>query len=235
LEPKSKDMSETDVVALDCEMVGVGKSGMLSALARVCVLNSSGNVLLDKFARPSRPVTDYRARWSGVREKDLLNAQDVSVVQAEVRRLLEGKIIVGHALVNDFKVLSMTHPKSMVRDTAKYRPLCRGNGKPRKLKHIAFEVLGAEIQMGEHSPATDARAALYIYQALKEPWERSIEEQQRLRDLELLSSKIDEAVVEDANLTSKKETNEEDEEAIGDADEGSESSSSSSGDEEEVQ
>ena len=41
---KSKDK----VVAMDCEMVGVGPTGTRSVLARVSIVDSEGNVLVDK-------------------------------------------------------------------------------------------------------------------------------------------------------------------------------------------
>ncbi len=50
----------TPLVALDCEMVGVGPEGERSALARVAVVNQDGNVLLDTFVRPKEKVTDFR-------------------------------------------------------------------------------------------------------------------------------------------------------------------------------
>ena len=50
----------TPIVALDCEMVGVGPDGTRSALARVAVVNAEGNVLLDVFVKPKEKVTDYR-------------------------------------------------------------------------------------------------------------------------------------------------------------------------------
>ncbi len=35
--------------------------------------------------------------------------------------------------------------------------------KPRALRRLAAELLGLDIQGGEHSPVDDARAALYLY------------------------------------------------------------------------
>lgn len=35
------------------------------ALARVCVVNSTGNVLLDRHVRPKEKVTDFRTKVSG--------------------------------------------------------------------------------------------------------------------------------------------------------------------------
>lgn len=41
-------------------MVGTGPRGSVSALARVCVVNAQGNVVMDTFVKPNEKVTDYR-------------------------------------------------------------------------------------------------------------------------------------------------------------------------------
>ncbi len=61
----------TKVVAMDCEMVGVGRGGAESILARVSVVNHFGHCLYDKFVQPSEKVTDYRTRVSGIRPQDI--------------------------------------------------------------------------------------------------------------------------------------------------------------------
>lgn len=38
---------------------------------------------------------------------------------------MRDKIVVGHALKNDFQALMFTPPKNMIRDTARYRPYMR--------------------------------------------------------------------------------------------------------------
>jgi hypothetical protein len=54
------------------------------------------------------------------------------------------------------QVLLLQHPVNMVRDTSRYRPFMRPHGKdggklrPRKLRELAKEVLGMEIQDGTH-------------------------------------------------------------------------------------
>ena len=55
---------ETPVVALDCEMVGV--EGNDDALARVSIINYNGHVLMDKYVRPVKHITDFRTWVSGV-------------------------------------------------------------------------------------------------------------------------------------------------------------------------
>ena len=112
-------------IALDCEMVGVGSSGLRSLLARVCVVDLFGQILLDVHVRPTEPVTDYRTFVSGVRYGDLTEergAADADVVRERVRKLIEGKVLVGHALENDLAALGLDHPQGDVRDTARYEP-----------------------------------------------------------------------------------------------------------------
>lgn len=51
----------SNVVAMDCEMVGVGPTGTRSVLARVSIVDCEGNVLLDKTLRCTRGISmDFR-------------------------------------------------------------------------------------------------------------------------------------------------------------------------------
>ncbi|KAL6058719.1 3'-5' exonuclease, variant 2 [Balamuthia mandrillaris] len=103
-EVKSDSKEITQVLALDCEMVGVGVTGEESMLGRVCIVNSHGNIVYDKFVKPQEKVVDYRTKWSGIRKKDLAKAVPFKVVQKEVAKMLKDRIVVGHSLENDFKV-----------------------------------------------------------------------------------------------------------------------------------
>ena len=85
-------------------MVGLGHLGSESALARVSIVNYHGHVLLDTFVAPREAVTDWRTWVSGVRERDLVGAPEFKEVQAKVNDLLEGRVLVGHALENDLGV-----------------------------------------------------------------------------------------------------------------------------------
>lgn len=174
LSPKNGDCSLTKVLAMDCEMVGAGLDGKRSILARVCLVNTWGNVVYDKHAKPVEQVTDYRTHISGVRASNLRKGEDFKVVQKEVAELILGRVLVGHSLRNDFKVLFLSHPKKDIRDTAVYLPLRNANGGTRALRHIAEELLGVKIQAREHCSVEDARAAMYIYQQLKHTWEGTL-------------------------------------------------------------
>ena len=167
-------------VALDCEMVGVGAGGKESVLARCSVVDGSGAVVYDKHVRVEERVSDFRTKFSGVRARDLkaADAVDFKRCQRDVADLLDGKLLVGHALHNDLKVLLLPHPARQTRDTARWPPLMRVNGRgkkrPRKLRDLAKEHLGLTIQEGEHGSVEDARAALALYAKFRSDWEQSL-------------------------------------------------------------
>lgn len=180
------DADVTRVVALDCEMVGVGPEGSTDSLARVSVVNYAGDVLYDTFVKPGETVTDYRTQWSGVRAADIAedNPDAVSQRQAQdvVAGLIRGRIIVGHAIRNDLNVLRVKHPRHAVRDTAEfYKRLWRrrGNSKP-ALRVLVAQILGVDaFQRGEHDSREDARAALALYKHNSKKWENSIRERKK--------------------------------------------------------
>uniref|UniRef100_A0A7S3ADY6 RNA exonuclease 4 n=1 Tax=Haptolina ericina TaxID=156174 RepID=A0A7S3ADY6_9EUKA len=162
--PLGENKEVTRVLAIDCEMVGSGPLGMDSRLASVSVVNADGNQVYFSYAVGTRPVTDYRTKYSGITPELLEGAPPISQVQQEVASLLHGKLVVGHGLENDFKALGYFHPRILTRDTAHDLPrLLSRAGRPRKLRRITWEFLGLTIQDGEHDPLEDARAALLLY------------------------------------------------------------------------
>uniref|UniRef100_A0A0E0LUF9 RNA exonuclease 4 n=1 Tax=Oryza punctata TaxID=4537 RepID=A0A0E0LUF9_ORYPU len=181
LVPTSDDTSLTKAVAVDCEMVGVGAGGSKSALGRVTLVNSWGNVVYDEYVRPVEWIVDYRTHISGIRPKHMNKAKDFWVVQKDVAELIKGRILVGHALHHDLKVLLLGHPKKDIRDTSEYE-VFRREGKRRSLKDLTAQVLGAKIQQKEHCPIEDARAAMFIYNKHKKVWEKNMKEQFRFRN-----------------------------------------------------
>ncbi|KAI9028549.1 exoribonuclease Rex4 [Hyaloraphidium curvatum] len=163
-------------VAMDCEMVGVGDDGERSVLARVSIVNFHGQVVLDRYVRPVEFVQDFRTHVSGIRKFHLRDAIPLRQAQEEVAAILKDRIVVGHALANDFDVLLLSHPHRMVRDTAQYRPFRKefGKGRTPGLRKLAKGILGLEIQGGEHSSIEDARAAMLIYKSRRDEWEASL-------------------------------------------------------------
>lgn len=50
-------IDNASILAMDCEMVGVGLSGKTSVLARCSIVDYDGNVVYDKHVRPVEKVT----------------------------------------------------------------------------------------------------------------------------------------------------------------------------------
>jgi RNA exonuclease 4 len=186
--PRITEEEKEKYVAVDCEMVGVGPYGNLSSLARVCMVDWYGNCILDIYVRQTSEVTDYRTFVSGIKEEDLTSdrAVDLDECRSRVEELIEGKILVGHALKNDLHALQICHPWYNLRDTGKYEPFMKvrfddGILWPRKLKDLAKEKLGKEMQeIGKpHCPFEDARTALELYKKVRGKWEKAMEYKMR--------------------------------------------------------
>ncbi|XP_011339865.2 RNA exonuclease 4 [Ooceraea biroi] len=161
----------TKQIAMDCEMVGIG-DGVESMVARVSIVNKHGDCIYDKYVKPRENVVDYRTAVSGIRPEQLKTGEDFSVVQVEVAEILKGRILVGHALKHDLTVLYLSHPRRYWRDTSRYKPFRQiSKGNTPSLKRLAQELLGREIQVGEHSSVEDARTAMQLYMLYRNKWE----------------------------------------------------------------
>lgn len=173
---------QAQYIALDCEMVGVGGNGTKSIVAKVTLIGWNGEILFDEFIKPDRQVTDYRTFVSGITEADLEHAEmDFYMCRERVQQIIQDKILVGHGLKNDMRVLEINHPWFMTRDTAKYEPFMQvrfedGVLWPRKLKELVKEKLNKEIQVvgKPHSAFEDALAALDLYRTVGRKWEKAM-------------------------------------------------------------
>ncbi|KAI1886039.1 hypothetical protein AGOR_G00209930 [Albula goreensis] len=167
-------------LALDCEMVGTGPKGQLSELARCSIVSYNGDVVYDKYIMPTRPVTDYRTRWSGIRRQHLCNATPFVQAKKEIVKILAGKVVVGHAVHNDFKALSYSHPALLTRDTSRIPLLNKKAGLPEaqpvSLKRLTKALFNRDIQVGSkgHSSVEDAKATMELYKIVEVEWERNL-------------------------------------------------------------
>ncbi|KAI5269895.1 hypothetical protein E4T47_06723 [Aureobasidium subglaciale] len=167
-------------LAIDCEMVGTDPLDD-NVLARVSIVNFHGEQIYDSFVQPvpGVEVTDYRTFVSGIRPHHLKPdvARPFSEVQKEVAALLEGKILIGHALKNDLDVLLLSHPKRDIRDTARHATFRKMSmGRAPALRKLAKEFLGMDIQGGEHSSVEDARATMMLFKLEKEAFEKEVKQ-----------------------------------------------------------
>ncbi|NXX91892.1 REXO4 exonuclease, partial [Centropus bengalensis] len=165
----------TRAVAMDCEMVGVGPKGEDSIVARVSIVNQFGKCVYDKYVKPTEEVTDYRTAVSGIRPENIKTGEDFKTVQKEVAEILEGRILVGHSLRNDLKVLFLDHPKKKIRDTQKYKPFKERvkHSRP-SLKLLCEKLLNVQVQTSEHCSIQDAQAAMRLYTLEKKKWDAAV-------------------------------------------------------------
>ncbi|CAI4795958.1 putative 3'-5' exonuclease [Saccharomyces cerevisiae S288C] len=169
---KSKEIGK--YIAMDCEFVGVGPEGKESALARISIVNYFGHVVLDEFVKPREKVVEWRTWVSGIKPEHMKNAITFKEAQKKTADILEGRILVGHALKHDLEALMLSHPKSLLRDTSRHLPFRKlyAKGKTPSLKKLTREVLKISIQEGEHSSVEDARATMLLYKKEKTEFEK---------------------------------------------------------------
>merc|ERR1712107_383771 len=102
-----------------------------------------------------------------------VDAPDFKTVQTKVAEIIEGRILVGHAIHHDLKVLFLGHPRKMIRDTSKYKPFRQHfGGKTPGLKKLSERYIGVEVQSGEHSSVQDAQATVRLYTMVRNEWEK---------------------------------------------------------------
>ncbi|KAE8411968.1 ribonuclease H-like domain-containing protein [Aspergillus pseudocaelatus] len=150
------------VVAIDCEMVQVGRGQ--NEVVQVCAVDVlSGEIVVDKGVIPTRPVTDWCTPWSGMtpgrledmeRKGKTVNGWEEA--RAEVLKFVDGEtILVGHALKNDTRALGMNHTKVLDTATVTKHAVTKemvGSGCKRtwKLKTLCRDFLGINIQQSRN-------------------------------------------------------------------------------------
>ncbi|KAL9190118.1 hypothetical protein ACHAXT_007329 [Thalassiosira profunda] len=140
---------------------------------RIALVNSEGAPIYDRYYTHGNSEPFF----SGVRKavsrcytdpvscvKMLFGTISVERCRSEVAELIQGKVVVGHSLHNDFAALGLSHPEHLLRDTCMHEPLLNAGKKP-SLKALAKEQLGVTIQEEgrPHCPAEDAWAAMELY------------------------------------------------------------------------
>lgn len=161
-----------EVLSLDCEMC-ITEGGNFD-LARISLVGWDGEVMLDEFVKPQKPIIDYLTRFSGITQEKL---DPISTTLADIqKKLLEilhpRTILIGHSLNSDLNAMQMTHP--FIVDTAVAYPHPRGPPLKSSLKWLSQKYLGKEIQKGHngHDSIEDARTTLDLIKMKCEKGER---------------------------------------------------------------
>ena len=102
----------------------------------------------------------------------MATARTFEKVHAEVSDILKDRVLIGHAIKNDLDVLMIGHPKKDIRDTSRFSGFRKyASGRTPSLKKLAKEVLGVEIQSGQHSSIEDARATMLLFRRNKQEFD----------------------------------------------------------------
>ena len=147
----------------------------LSVAGKCSVVDYNGTILFDEFINPEMRVFNPRTRYSGITRVDLRSAMPLREAQAEIARLLERAVLVGHAVKNDLDSLFLLHPCDNTRDTSLYVPLRNMAGLPEgkvpSLKKLTECLFDHEIQKGPHSSLEDALSTMRLYRLVEDDWE----------------------------------------------------------------
>ena len=151
-------------LAIDCEMLETDISS--KTLGRVSIVDYENKIVLDTFVQPppGAQILDYRTRYSGLSPALIATGRPFEEVRARVTDLIRDRILVGHAIGNEFAAMQLSHPRKMIRDTQlslRYRRLV-GTKHP-GLRKCTKAALGLDIQSGAHDSVEDARATMLLY------------------------------------------------------------------------
>ena len=168
---------------IDCEFVvgfkEVNENGKwkgISLLASICILKYDGDIILNTKVSPSKKIRSYVKWITGYTPQDLRNKRkDVEVIE-DVQRLVRGKILVGHDLTADIKVLKIDKKELMgIRDLSTSLVLkekMNTENTRLKLENVAQAMLGRSTRdiTGCHDVLKDVQAIRDIYQMIETEW-----------------------------------------------------------------
>ena len=152
----------------------VGVSNNKDALARCSIVDYFGNVLYDKYIKPKEPITNYRTKWSGIMPHHMNKAICFKKARCEVLSIIKNKVIIGHSLHFDFKVLKLNRNDFIIRDISSCTLLRQLASLPLdqtvSLKRLSLAILGRDIQSGSHCSIEDSIATMDLYKIVENDW-----------------------------------------------------------------
>ncbi|KAJ4383799.1 hypothetical protein N0V86_000642 [Didymella sp. IMI 355093] len=152
-------------------MIGVGRKGSTSELARVSAIDFfTGILLVDTLVEPLLDVTDWRTKWSGVTAKAMSEAvasgdavKGSTAARTELFKFMDSRtILVGHSLQFDLAALGIHHDTTVDSSVLAKSAVGKGGKQRWALKTLCKEFLKITVQdngKNGHDAAEDALAA----------------------------------------------------------------------------
>jgi DNA polymerase III epsilon subunit family exonuclease len=122
---KNEPWRHSEFIVLDLEGTGFQHKEK-EGIVEVAALHISNGKILDKFyyqmINPEIEIPPMVSRIHGLKNKDLLDKPTFSQIENDLFNLLQGKILAGHHVIVDYKLLKLKMPNyepSLVIDTKK--------------------------------------------------------------------------------------------------------------------
>ncbi|KAK9846643.1 hypothetical protein WJX81_008267 [Elliptochloris bilobata] len=155
--------------ALDCEMCETTDD--TRALARLCVVNQLGDIVLEMLVKPMKRIVDYRTSITGLSAKDF---EGLELRRADAQRAVAallaapGAVLVGHALHHDLHALRLDF-QPVIDTSLLYTYSGLANCTP-ALADLCRAVLGRELRPphAAHDCGADAATAMELVRHLLE-------------------------------------------------------------------
>ena len=149
------------LVGLDAEFALTERGEEVISIA----LFADDQSLFESLTLPQEPVVELRDEIHGISERDLAErGVSFEVMRRALSEILSAEdILCGHGLGSDLRALGLRHDR--VIDTLLLYPHPEGAPKRSKLKTLALDYLGREIQAQAHSPLEDAQVAVELVEA----------------------------------------------------------------------
>ncbi|WP_138316637.1 exonuclease domain-containing protein [Rhodoluna limnophila] len=149
------------IVAIDLETTGFGKSDRIVEIGAVFFDHESGNIIgeLETLVNPMRNISDESSRIHGIRAADVSMAPTFEEIAEDFLRLIEGRHVIAHNanfdlrfLTQEFERIGMTLDFQKVSCTMELT----GQSLPVACQQIAYE-------FQHHSALEDARASFALW------------------------------------------------------------------------
>ena len=172
-----KKALKCQIVGLDCEFVEC--ISQKNCLARCSIVDYNLNVIEDLYVTPPQKVIDYRYKYSGITPKKLYSSYAIGFDQAKERvsSLIDSKIVIGHSLWNDSRVLELAFNVAIdisLLKSLRSKMLKLGHHRESRssygLKLMAKELLHLEIQTKTHCSIEDAATAVRLFKLVENDW-----------------------------------------------------------------